>query len=239
MKMVSFKICPFVERVTALLELKGTDYDIEYIDLSNKPQWFLDISPNGQVPVLITDDEQVLFESDAITEYLDEVVGEPIFSPDPIKKAQERAGSYMAAKHYLVQCSAQRSGDAETLEERAAELSSAFAKIETQLADSPFVGGDIMGMVDIAWAPLLHRAAIIESYSGYDFLGAFPRVKKWQSAIVDTGIPSKAVPEDFTERSNAFYLAPSTQLGQQAISKNGEPCAGPCECRVEDMACCA
>ena len=43
MKIVSFKICPFVQRVTALLETKGVDYEIEYIDLSNKPQWFVTV----------------------------------------------------------------------------------------------------------------------------------------------------------------------------------------------------
>lgn len=29
MKIVSFKICPFVQRVTALLEAKGVGYDVE------------------------------------------------------------------------------------------------------------------------------------------------------------------------------------------------------------------
>jgi glutathione S-transferase len=46
-KVVSFKICPFVQRVTALLEAKNIPYQVEYISLSDKPQWFLDISPNG------------------------------------------------------------------------------------------------------------------------------------------------------------------------------------------------
>ena len=66
MKIVSFKTCPFVQRVTALLEAKHVPYDVEYIDLSKKPTWFLEASPNGQVPILITDDDEVLFESDAI-----------------------------------------------------------------------------------------------------------------------------------------------------------------------------
>ena len=83
MKIVSFKICPFVQRVTALLERKGVAYDVEYIDLSNKPQWFLNASPNGQVPILIADNGQVLFESDAIVEYIDEVVGDPFWLATP------------------------------------------------------------------------------------------------------------------------------------------------------------
>ena len=77
MKIVSFKICPFVQRVTALLEAKGIDYDLEFIKLSDKPQWFLDISPNGQVPVLVTDEGEayqfqervVLLELEQFAEY--------------------------------------------------------------------------------------------------------------------------------------------------------------------------
>lgn len=239
MKIMSFKICPFVQRVTALLELKGADYDIEYINLSNKPQWFLDASPNGQVPILITDDGRVLFESDAIVEYIDEAIGKPILSSDPIRKAQERAWSYLATKHYLVQCSAQRSSEAGILKERVAKLNVAFSKIESQLGDMPFIGGDTMGMIDVAWTTLLHRTAIVDRCSGYDFLADFPRAQLWRSAVMATGIPQASVSNDFEDRFTAFYLAESTYLGQRALEKNGVPCTGACECTVNDLACCA
>ena len=239
MKIVSFKICPFVQRVTALLGVKGVDYDVEYIDLGNKPQWFLDISPNGQVPVLITDDRQVLFESDAIVEYLDEVVGSLVSSQDPLRKAQDRAWSSLASRNYLVQCSAQRSPDAQTLEERAARLSTAFGKIETRLGEDRYAGGDAVGMVDVAWLPLLHLASLIERQAGYDFLGDFPKVKRWQRNLLATGIAERSVSEDFETRFNAFYLAESTYLGQLAKEKHGAPCTGSPECTAEDMARCA
>ena len=35
-KLVSFKICPFVQRVTAALEVKKIPYEIEYISLKDK-----------------------------------------------------------------------------------------------------------------------------------------------------------------------------------------------------------
>ena len=239
MKIVSFKICPFVQRVTALLEAKNVSYDIEYINLSDKPQWFLDVSPNGQVPILITEDDRVLFESDAIAEYIDEVAGKPLLSQDPVIKAQDRAWSYLASKHYLVQCSAQRSPDAATLEDRATKLSTAFNKIAARLGEDRFANGDAMGMIDIAWLPLLHRAAIVEEHSGYNFLDAFPAVKRWQEMILATGIPQRSVPEDFEDRFAAFYLGESTYLGQLTKANAGEACCGPTECTVDDMACCA
>lgn len=40
LKIVSFKICPFVQRVTGALAAKGIPFEIEYISLKDKPQWF-------------------------------------------------------------------------------------------------------------------------------------------------------------------------------------------------------
>ena len=216
MKIVSFEICPFVQRVTALLEQKGAAYEIEYINLNNKPEWFLKASPHVQVPILITNDGQILFESDAIVEYLDEVVGTPLLSRDPVKKAQERAWSYLASKHYLVQCSAQRSADQTTLTERSAKLNQAFGKIETLLGNKKFISGDQMGMIDIAWTPLLHRTEIVMQRSGYDFLTNFARLKQWRSAVISSNIPKASVSEDFEDRFSDFYLSERTYLGQLA-----------------------
>lgn len=239
MKVVSFKVCPFVQRVTALLEQKNVSYDIEYIDLSRKPQWFLDVSPHGQVPILILDDGRVLFESDAIVEYIDEAIEPPVSSADLVQKAQDRGWSYLASKNYLVQCSAQRSADSSILARRSADLAKAFEKIEKQLGDGPYFRGDVIGMVDIAWTTLLHRASIIERYSGFDFIDGFPKTRQWQTALLATGLAEKSVSEDFEERFAAFYLSEASYLGQLTKERCGSSCSGSAECCLEDMACCA
>ncbi len=215
MKIVSYKICPFVQRVAALLEAKKIPYQIEFISLRNKPKWFLDISPHGQVPVLITDEGLALFESDAIAEYLDEAF--PALQPrlSPEEKAKNRAWSYLASKNYLVQCSAQRSADESTLEERSQKLRRAFDKIEKQLGGTPFFRGETVGMVDIAWLPLLHRAAVIEQRSGYDFIGERPNLKRWQKLLMGTGIAEASVAPDFEDAFSEFYLSDETFLGRR------------------------
>ena len=243
MKVISFRICPFVQRVTALLEAKEAPYDIEYVSLSDKPDWFLKASPNRQVPILFADDGRVLFESGAIVEYVDEVTSPTLYPSDPVEKAQARAWAHLASKNYLIQCSAQRSPDAGTLDERAEKFATAFVRIGQHLGDSPFAGGSSIGMVDIAWLPLLHRAAIIEACSGYDFLKDFPRVKAWQEAILGTGLAERSVSDDFEERFAAFYLAESTYLGQLAREKCGQVCEGEIQsadaCVCNPGPCCA
>ncbi len=214
MKIVSFKICPFVQRVTALLEAKNINYDIEYISLSDKPDWFLEISPNGQVPLLITDDNVALFESDAIVEYIIDVYGPLEKGVTPEQRAIDRAWSYQASKHYLVQCGTMRSKDKETLIEKSANLGKAFARAEKQIKEGPFFKGESLSLVDIAWLPLLHRAHIIKNHTGYDFLKDYPKVQHWQAALMETGLAEKSGADDFEEAFTNFYLSNETFLGR-------------------------
>ncbi len=76
-ELISFNLCPFVQRSVITLNKKGIDYKITYIDLADKPDWFLALSPLGKVPVLKHGDE-VLFESAVINEYLDEITPQQI-----------------------------------------------------------------------------------------------------------------------------------------------------------------
>lgn len=215
-KIVSFKICPFVQRVTAMLEAKSVPYDIEYISLKNKPQWFLGLSPTGQVPLLVTEDGTALFESDAIVEYVDEI-SEPL-QPELTaeQRAINRAWSYQASKHYLVQCSTMQSADRGILEGRISKLNKSFEKAEGQLGKGPFFSDNSLGNVDIAWLPLLYRAALVEKHSGYDMLASYPKVKAWQKSLMATGIPQKSVPDDFDGKFSDFYLSDRTWLGRGA-----------------------
>jgi len=202
-----------------LLEAKEVPYELEYISLRNKPQWFLDLSPTGQVPVLVTESGEALFESDAIIEYIVEVYGVPGESRTPVQRAQDRAWSYQASKHYLSQCSTMRSSGEEVLQERLVGLQKAFGRAEQALSEKgdshgQFFNGEALSNVDIAWLPLLHRANIIRRHSGFDMLDGFPKVQAWQAALLETGIAEKSVSEDFETVFTDFYLSDETYLGQ-------------------------
>jgi len=230
-KVVSLKICPFVQRVTAALEARAIPYKIEYISLNNPPDWFADVSPNAQVPLLITESGTVLFESDAIIEYLDEVYGSMQNDISPEQHATDRAWSYQASKHYLVQCSAMRSSDIDTLTSRTQNLAKAFNRVEKVLNNSPYFHGKVIGSVDIAWLPLLHRAKIIEKHSGYDFLDGFPKVKAWQLALMTSGLAEKSVSHDFEKVFSDFYLSDQTYLGKgENCSKTSSDECGTSQC---------
>ncbi|MBW3698474.1 glutathione S-transferase family protein [Vibrio sp. T187] len=221
-KVVSFKICPFVQRVTAALEAKQIPYEIEYISLSDKPQWFLDVSPNGQVPILITESGTTLFESDAIIEYIEDEFGPLENNVTNEQRALDRAWSYLGSKHYLAQCGTMSSKNGETFAERSEKLIKAFKKAEDKLSgDTQFFKSNELSNVDMAWIPLLHRAAIVKEKVGYDFLCGLPKMQAWQKNLLETGLVEKSVSEDFVELFSNFYLANTYLAEGKDIQQQG------------------
>jgi len=59
----TFRRCPYAIRARLAIEYAGIDVDQREIELKNKPQPMLDVSPKGTVPVLILKDGTVIDES--------------------------------------------------------------------------------------------------------------------------------------------------------------------------------
>ena len=87
MKLVDAARCPYCARVRIALAEKGIEHDVVQVDLSDRPQWLLELNPpSGRVPVL---DE--LPESEVIMELLEELHPEPALLPsDPGERAKAR-----------------------------------------------------------------------------------------------------------------------------------------------------
>ena len=76
LKLISHKLCPYVQRAVIALTEKGVAFERVDIDLAAKPDWFLKLSPLGKTPVLLVG-EVPIFESAVILEYLEETQAAP------------------------------------------------------------------------------------------------------------------------------------------------------------------
>ena len=185
------------------LRAKGVAFETTYINLLDKPDWFLKISPHGKVPVLSVDGLP-LFESNAIAEYLDDVVAPRLHPEDPIKRARNRAWT-----DFVPDFAKGLSGIYYTKTEAAVtdglkEAPSRVAKLERALAeerenDGPYFNGRRLSLVDAAYAPFLQRFMFVDRKLQTRLMKDFPRVQAWSDALLADEVVRGSVPANFEE----------------------------------------
>jgi glutathione S-transferase len=216
LKLVSFDICPYVERSRIVLLEKEVPYEMATIDLANKPAWFLALSPMGRVPVLVVDGVPV-FESMVINELIEELFPRPALLPaDPLARAEARGWIVFAndvlmprSMAAMVALAGGSSGDA--LARPLAELRDAFATLEPRVArgGGPFFLGRAFTLVDAAYAPFFRRWRIAEGWGGAEakVLAGFPALSAWADALLAHPSVARAAPDELAPRARRAYAA--------------------------------
>jgi glutathione S-transferase len=215
--LVSSPLCPFVQRSAITLNHKGIAYDTRYVDLGNKPDWFLELSPTGKVPVLLVRDgdrEVVLFESAVINEYLDEVTEGSLLPADPLTRARHRAmiefASACLADAYRLTI-APTEADARAAAEL---LRSKLARFEAEIV-GPFFTGPELALVDTASIPLLQRIVWVDEIRPeLELFAGLPRVAAWLEAGEQLDAVRRSTVDDIRDRNRGFLLSrPTSWVG--------------------------
>lgn len=199
-ELISFKLCPFVQRSVITLLEKGIPFDITYIELDNKPDWFLKISPMGKVPVLRIDDEKVLFESAVINEYLDEITPPSLHPQNAYAKAQNRAWIEFGSTLLMTSYRLKTAQDEETLEKERTLFATQLKQLEEQVQGGNFFNGDQFSLVDTAYAPVFRWMDLLDRNFKTGLLDYAPGLKKWSENLLQRPSVKNSVVGDFEER---------------------------------------
>ena len=171
-----------------VLRAKDIEFEVTYIDLRDKPAWFLEISPHGKVPVLSVGGKP-LFESNAIAEFLDEMVPPRLHPDDPFKRARNRAWTDFVPDFSAGIGGVYYAADEEALSRGMKIARGRLARLEEAIAkergnDGPYFNGADLCLVDAAYAPFLQRYTLVEARLGCGLLNEFPRVQAWSDTLV-------------------------------------------------------
>lgn len=187
LELISFKLCPFVQRAVIVLKKKVVDFDITYIDLSNPPEWFKEISPLGQVPVLkVTTDQgtEVLFESSVIQEYVDEITPPSLQPNDPLIKAKNRAWISFGADILFAMHGFITHPDQLVCEEKEGVIRQKLKQLEAAHSGGDFFNGETFNLIDAAYAPMLMRMSFIKQLCGSNLLSDTPKLAHWSECLM-------------------------------------------------------
>ncbi|KAL2555694.1 Glutathione S-transferase DHAR2 [Forsythia ovata] len=143
--------CPFCQRVLLTLEEKKVPYKMHLINLSDKPQWCLEVNPEGKVP-LMKFDEKWIVDSDVIVGIIEEKYHSPSLSPPP-------EVSSVGSKIFPSYVKFLKSKDPSDGSEQAL-LDELKALNEHLKAKGPYVAGENICAVDLSLAPKLYHLEV-------------------------------------------------------------------------------
>lgn len=203
-ELISFKLCPFVQRAVIVLRHKAIDHKVTFIELSDPPAWFREISPFGKVPLLRVDRDTVLFESSVIAEFLDEVTPGRLLPEDPLARAQARGWIEFGSACLWPLRDITTATTREEVAGVAGGLASKLDRLEGALTGAPYFLGPDFSLVDAAYAPLFHRLSYFEGLWPILDPARWPKLATWSNSLLTLPTVQGALVPDFTDLMNAL-----------------------------------
>lgn len=205
--LVSFDLCPYVQRAAIALTEKGVPFERRDVDLADKPGWFKAISPLGKVPLLQVDGE-VLFESAVIVEYLEDTQAPALHPADPLARARHRAwmefGSSILADIWVIETTP----DGAAFDTKVALLQEKFGRLEAELnqrmGDGPYFAGKRFSLVDAVFAPIFRYFDVFDRVVDLGVFAGLPKVQVWRRALAVRPSVRGAVVADYEARLTTF-----------------------------------
>ena len=203
---ISFGLCPFVQRSLITMNYKKVPYEVKYIDLENKPDWFLEISPIGKVPVLKVGKE-VLFESAVINEYVDEVSEGSLLLSDPLQKAIERAYIELASSVTMSYFQTATAEDKESYQNKKEGLEKGLTSLLNKFK-GPFFRGNDFSLVDTSAIPVLQRITLTNNLREDLKLSdeIFTKLDQWLESTLSMEEVINSVPKNFSSDYNEYLV---------------------------------
>jgi glutathione S-transferase len=208
LKLISHKLCPYVQRAVIALTEKGVAFERIDIDLANKPDWFLKVSPLGKTPVLLVG-EHAIFESAVILEYLEETQPKPLHPADALVRAEHRAFIEFGSAVLNDIAGLYSASDEPAFKARAAQLEAKFARLEARVA-GPWFDGEKFSLVDAVFGPVFRYFDVFDEIGDFGILTDKPRLARWRANLAArpsvksaVGANYPALLRDFIERRHS------------------------------------
>jgi len=217
LKLISFALCPYVQRSVITLLEKNVPYEIEYIDLDNPPAWFYDISPLEKVPVLLVDGEP-LFESMPICEFLDEITPGSLYPEDPFARARNRAwiefGNELLGASYMYSTTT----DELAYKQNLMTIKDRLETLDEFFDGGPYFNGEAFSLVDAVYAPIFRMQRCLEEMHHQDLYEDAPEVAKWADTLLQRPSVINAVKPSFTEDYRDYIRRSGSVFAKKCVT---------------------
>jgi glutathione S-transferase len=213
LKLISHKLCPYVQRAVIALSEKGVPFERIDIDLANKPDWFLKISPLGKTPVLLVGDTAI-FESAVILEYLEETEANPLHPADPLRRAEHRGWIEFGSVVLNDIAGFYTAPDEAAFAAKAVLLAQKFARLEARIVAAPWFDGPDFSLVDAVFGPVFRYFDVFDAIGEFGILAGKPKLERWRVSLAARASVRGAVSPDYPALLRDFLARRQSWMSQ-------------------------
>lgn len=142
---------------------KGIDYTLHYLPEGPNPQWLLDVSPEGKLPVM-KDEDKLIADSTKIIEHLEATFGqkEPSLNPPEAKEWVD----YLHREFFPIFAKNMMGTAPPVQKEFRPKLIEALKKLNQAIGKNggPYFLGKEYSMVDIVYTPIVARFPLLQHF---------------------------------------------------------------------------
>jgi glutathione S-transferase len=212
--LISHALCPYVQRAAIVLMEKGIAFERADVDLKNKPQWFVEISPLGKTPVLKVGNDAI-FESAVICEFLDETRAPRLHPAQALERAQHRSWMEFGSALLNTIGAFYNAADPAALADRASEIRSRLAQLECVLGPGPYFAGPEFSIVDAVFGPVFRYFDVFETIEDFGLFDGLNKVAAWRDALSRRDSVRRAVRPDYPELLKQFLRDRRSELSRR------------------------
>jgi glutathione S-transferase len=211
-ELISNHLCPYTQRAAIQLAEKQIAYERTYIDLANKPQWFLQISPLGKVPLLRVGDVAIV-ETVAICEYIEDVEPVmPLHPAEPLERARHRSWAEFASAIIADVFAFYMAPDVETFARKCRELHARFRWLERHVGDGPYFTGPRFSLVDAAFAPIFRLFDTFDRIGDFDIFKELHGVVAYRAALAERASVRQVVVSNYGQLFHQYLYERGSHL---------------------------
>jgi glutathione S-transferase len=193
-ELINSKGCPYSLGCLAALCATELDYTLTEVPMQAIPDWVVQLTPKGQVPVLRVG-ERAFFESNIICELINDLAGGVLLPEDPLERAWMRTWSRHIATLSPLLYQTASAATREVFEAKLAQLAAEVQPLEHALASAPEPAPGRIQIIDCAYYGFFTRLLHLESELGIVLVEA-PRLWHWARTATDTIDPMHPVLAD-------------------------------------------
>jgi glutathione S-transferase len=187
MKLYGSLTSPYTRKARIVIKEKSLDCEFIVEKPGEAGTRFTQLNPLEKVPVLEINDENVLFDSPVICEYLDQLTGEPLFPTSGEARWQTQRWQALAdgimdavVMRLLEVLRPEQLRMDEAIEKQEKKIANALAALNSAVREREFLVGDSITMADLAVGVALEY---IDLRYAHDWRNQFPALAFWVASI--------------------------------------------------------